>query len=75
MVREQPQAQALHKHPAPYQQDLHPDAIAGQNLGLGEMQPWQQARTAYDMKAVHCCPHTFSDDELTQIPLLPEESR
>jgi hypothetical protein len=53
-----PKAQALRKHPAPYQQDLNPDAMAGQNIGLGETQPSKQARTAYDMKAVHrsCTP-------------------
>jgi hypothetical protein len=37
MSRDKPQVQTLHKHPKPYQHDLNPDAMAGQNIGLGEM--------------------------------------
>jgi len=75
MSREKPQAQALHKHPAPYQHDLNPEAMAGQNIGLGEVQPSNQAPTAYDMKPVHRHLHAFSDDDLKRIPILPAGSR
>jgi len=75
MAREKPQAQTLHKHPEPYQHDLNPEAMAGQNIGLGETQPAKTAPTAYDVKPVHRCLQGFADDELTQIRLLPAGSR
>ena len=75
MSREKPQAQTLHKHPAPYQQDLNPEVMAGQNIGMGETQPSNNALTAYDVKPVHRQFHAFSDDELKLIPILPEGSR
>ena len=52
MAREKPQAQTLQKHPEPYQHDLNPEAMAGQNIGLGETQPAKTAPTAYDVKPV-----------------------
>jgi hypothetical protein len=73
--REKPQAQALHKHPEPYQHDLNPDAMAGQNIGLGETQPAKTAPTAHDVKPVHRRFQEFSDDELKDIRILPEGSR
>ena len=75
MSREKPQAQTLHKHPEPYRQDLNPEAMAGQNIGLGETRPSNNAPTAYDVKPVHRQLHAFSDDELKLIPILPEGSR
>jgi hypothetical protein len=75
MSREKPQAQALHKHPDPYQHDLNPDAMAGQNIGPGETQPAKTARTAYDHKEAHVRLHHLSADDLKQIRLLPDGSR
>jgi hypothetical protein len=75
VAREKPQAEALHKHPEPYQHDLNPDAMAGQNIGLGETQPAKTARTAYDIKPVHARLSQLSDADLKQIHVLPERSR
>jgi hypothetical protein len=75
MSRKKPQAQALHKHPEPYQHDLNPHAMAGQNIGLGETQPAKPVPTAYDIKPIHRRFQEFSDDELKQIRILPEGTR
>jgi len=74
MAREKPQAQTLHKHPELYQRDLNPEAMAGQNIGLGETQPAKTAPTAYDVKPVHRRLQGFADDELKQIRILPAGS-
>lgn len=75
MSRDKPQAEALTKHPEPYQHDLNPDAMAGQNLGIGEVQPSKHGPTAYDVKPVHNRFKQFSDTELKQLRLLPVGSR
>src|SRR5688572_18109787 len=75
MAREKPQVETLHKHPEPYQRDLNPDAMAGQNLGISEAQPAKQGPTAYDVKAVPERLKHFSDGELKQLRILPPGSR
>jgi hypothetical protein len=65
----------LNKPPEPFQHDLNPKAMAGQNLGIREAQPSKQGPTAYDVKPVHECFKQFSDDELKQLRLLPVGSR
>src|SRR5215216_1507965 len=75
MAREKPQVETLHKHPEPYQRDLNPHAMAGQNLGVSEAQPAKQGPTAYDVKPVHKRFKHFSDDELKQLRILPLSSR
>lgn len=75
MSREKPQAETLQKHPEEYQRDLNPNAIAGQNIGLGETQPSKNARTAYDMKQAHARFSDWTDDNLKQIRILPPGSR
>ena len=75
MSRDKPQVETLNKHPEPYQHDLNPDAMAGQNLGIGEAQPSKAGPTAYDVKPVHKRFKQFSDDELKQLRLLPVGSR
>jgi hypothetical protein len=51
MAREKPQVETLHKHPEPYQRDLNPNAMAGQNLGVSEPQPATQGPMAYNGQA------------------------
>jgi hypothetical protein len=75
MSRDKPQAQTPQKHPEPYQHDLNPNAMAGQNIGLGETEPSRHAPTAYDVKSAHRHFHEFTDDELKQIHILPTEGR
>src|SRR3712207_6191318 len=67
MSRDKPQAESMRKHPEPYQHDLNPDAMAGQNIGIGEAQPAKQGPTAYDVKPVHERLKQFSDAELKQL--------
>jgi hypothetical protein len=64
------------KHPEPYQQDLNPDASKGLNWGLAGPHPEKEnARTAKDVKEAHTRLADFTDDELDQIPILPEGAR
>ncbi len=63
------------KHPEPWQADLNPDALAGQNIGMLGPRPAEDARTAYDLKGLHRRLEGFRDDELKQIPVLAPGSR
>ncbi len=63
------------QHPDEWRQDLNPNAHAGQNIGPVAPRPEIGARTAYDLKTVHRRLQDFADDELVQIPVLPEGSR
>jgi hypothetical protein len=63
------------QHPERWRDDLNPNAMAGQNLGLDNPHPEQGARTAYDLKEVHDTLRDLTDDGLKQIPVLPEGAR
>jgi hypothetical protein len=65
----------LNNHPEPYQHDLDPNAMAGQNLGISEVQPSKHGPTAYEIKPVHERFKHCSDAELKQLRLLPVGSR
>src|SRR5687767_9385025 len=75
MSRQKPQAETPEKHPETYQRDLNPDAMAGQNIGIGEYQAAKNAPTAYDNKLVHQRLANLTDDNLRQIRVLPEGAR
>src|SRR5437868_4189205 len=75
MSREKPQAAATQKHPEPYQHDLNPNALAGQNIGIGESEAAKNVRTAYDLKPVHQRLSNLTDDNLRLIRVLPEGTR
>src|SRR5688572_21293589 len=75
MSREKPQAETPKKHPEQYERDLNPDAMAGQNIGVGEYQAAKNARTAYDNKQAHQRLANLTDDNLRQIRVLPEGAR
>ncbi|HEX9987624.1 MAG TPA: hypothetical protein VGE45_03995 [Chloroflexia bacterium] len=64
-------------HPEKYQGDLNPEPMAGLNEGvLGEHpEKGDNVRTAYDVKELHRRLQDFQDDDLKQIPVLPDESR
>jgi len=63
------------KHPEPWQQDLNPNALAGQNVDTLGPHPELNGPTAFDVKAVHRRLHDFSDDQLKSIPVLPAGTR
>jgi hypothetical protein len=58
------------KHPDEWERDLNPSRLEGQNIGIPQDLP-----TAYDVKEVHRSLGRFEDDELKQIPVLPEGER
>ncbi len=68
--------QTEQKHPDEWEQDLSPNHMAGQNIGERSGTFEQGLPTAYDVKEVHRTLHDwFTDDELKQIPIMPEGSR
>ncbi len=63
------------QHPEEWRQDLNPDAMAGQNVGMSHDRPGTWARTAYDRKDVHDRLGAIPDDELKRVPILEEGTR
>lgn len=63
------------KHPQPWQDDLNPARMGGQNIGGESEAEERSARTAYDVKSVHRALAGFRDDELKQIPILDKGTR
>jgi len=63
------------QHPEAWRQDLNPNAMAGQNVGLAGPHPETDAATAFGLKAAHRSLEGLTDDELKQIPVLPRGSR
>lgn len=55
-----------------FDRDLSPDRLAGQNFGTRSDDSRGTQRTAYDLKPVHRALSAWPDDELKQIPVLPE---
>lgn len=58
-----------------YDGDLHPQTMAGQNLGATGRHPEKHARTAHEVKALHARYRDWSDSDLKQIPIVPKGSR
>jgi hypothetical protein len=68
--------QTEQKHPDQWERDLNPNRMAGQNIGERSADREQGLPTAYDVKEVHrALNDQFIDDELKQIPILPEGQR
>jgi hypothetical protein len=63
------------QHPDGWRDELNPNRMAGQNLGLENPHPEQDSRTAYDLKDAHRLLEGITDDGLKQIPVLPEGAR
>jgi hypothetical protein len=61
----------------PWRADLNPDLMAGQNAGAAGPHPEKAAgvKTAYDIKDLHDRLQKFHDDDLKQVPILPEGTR
>jgi hypothetical protein len=58
-----------------YQSDLNPHAMAGQNIGAAGPHPEKGTTTVHDIKELHARFSQWSDDDLKQIPVVPEGSR
>ena len=63
------------QHPEAWREDLNPNRMAGQNIGLDNPHPEQTARTAYDLKEAHRMLEGITDLGLKQIPVLQEGAR
>lgn len=63
------------QHPETWRNDLNPNRMAGQNLGMANPHPEQTSRTAYDLKDAHRMLEGITDDGLKQIPVLWEGTR
>jgi hypothetical protein len=70
-----PQTRTGAVHPEAYRDDLNPDAMAGQNIGVPGKHPEKGTRTLRDIKELHAEFRDWSDNDLKQIPVLPEGSR
>ncbi len=58
-----------------FQQDLNPNAMAGQNFGLEGPHPEKDAPSAYEIKELHSELEDYTSDQLKNIPVLPSGSR
>jgi hypothetical protein len=59
-----------------FDQDLHPNRMAGQNQGLRANQSQSgELHTAYDIKDLHNVLTDFTDEELKQISVVPQGMR
>lgn len=68
--------QSEQKHPDEWDEDLNPDRMAGQNIGARSAHQEHGLRTAYDVKEAHrSLADQFTDDELKDIPIVPEGQR
>lgn len=63
------------QHPEEWRQDLNPNAMAGQNVGLAGPHPERGAPSAHEVKGAHRRLREFSDNDLKQLPILPPGSR
>ena len=63
------------KHPRDVERDLNPNRMAGQNVGTQGGEREVPIPTAFDVKEIHRALHGFTDDDLKQIPILPEGTR
>ena len=58
-----------------FERDLHPNAMAGQNVGIEAPHPEKNAPNAYDIKELHEILSDYSSEELKQIVVLPHGTR
>jgi len=63
------------QHPDEWRADLNPNPLAGQNIGAAGPHPEKDAPTAYDLKDLHRRLRELPDDDLKQIPVVPQGSR
>jgi hypothetical protein len=68
--------QSERKHPDEWADDLSPNRMAGQNIGVRSAEQERGHRTAKDDKILHAqLANDFTDDELQSIPVIPEGQR
>ena len=70
-----PKQQARQKHPDEWQQDLNPSHLAGQNIGRASDVRTEPERTAFHLRKRGDELRGLEDEELKQVPVLPEGTR
>lgn len=75
MSQQQKTGRQKDQQPDEWQQDLNPNSMAGQNVGLEGPHPEKDAPNAYEIKELHSQLKSLTSDELKQIPVLPSGSR
>lgn len=73
--RLKPQAAAASAPADQFDRDLNPNTMAGQNIGSAGKHPEKHGRTAKGVKDVHAVLSDWSDDDLDQIPVVPDGAR
>lgn len=77
MAEMQKQGRPNDRKPDEWEQDLHPNPMAGRNQGLEGPHPEKDdVPNAYEIKELHnSILEGYTDDELKQIPVLPTGTR
>lgn len=70
-----PRPQSLRKHPDPWQEDLNPGHMAGQNIGGASDEVAAADMTAFHLRKRGRSLNGLDDDELKQVPLVPSGTR
>uniref|UniRef100_B8HQX8 Uncharacterized protein n=1 Tax=Cyanothece sp. (strain PCC 7425 / ATCC 29141) TaxID=395961 RepID=B8HQX8_CYAP4 len=75
MAQQQKPGRPSDKKPDEWQRDLNPDPMAGQNYGVQDINPDKAGPNADAIKQLHRRLVGYTDDELKQIPVVPDGSR
>jgi hypothetical protein len=67
--------QAVQKHPGEWQRDLNPDHLAGQNIGAESEPVVNPQMTAFHLRKRGHDLRGLDDNDLKQVPVLPEGTR
>jgi hypothetical protein len=70
-----PRQQAKRKHPDPWQPDLNPNHLAGQNIGQQSDAQVETAWTAFHLRKQGLDLGGVNDEDLKQVPVLAEGER
>jgi len=70
-----PKQQAKRKHPDPWQQDLNPGHLAGQNIGQQSDAAVEAEWTAFHLRKRGLDLGAVNDDDLKRVPVLSEGER
>jgi len=75
MNKREAETRPQHTEGQPYEQDLNPDYLAGENHGPTDPHPEKEARSAFDIKGLHGQLADLTNAELKDIEIMPEGSR
>ena len=70
-----PRQQAKRRHPVPWQQDLNPNHLSGQNIGQQSDAQVESEWTAFHLRKRGLDLGSVNDEQLKQVPVLAEGER